>query len=95
MTKQGYVVVWVDPNDPIAVGTARGARDVREHRLVMARHLNRPLRADEHVHHKNGKRDDNRIENLQLALIHRTGTHPVCSACGSHDITYEDHDAGA
>lgn len=64
----GYVHVW-KPDHPSLAGTKR--KYVLEHRLVMEQHLGRPLKRDEYVHHLNGVRDDNRIENLELWAKHQ------------------------
>lgn len=40
--------------------------NILEHRFVMSQFLGRKLRKDESVHHKNGNRIDNRIDNLEL-----------------------------
>lgn len=59
--KKGYVMVYL-PKHPFA----NSADGVAEHRLVMEKHLGRYLTADEAVHHANGNKGDNRIENLVL-----------------------------
>jgi hypothetical protein len=58
--KKGYVLVRV-PSHPYASGGY-----VFEHRLVMEDHIGRYLLSNENIHHKNGIKDDNRIENLEL-----------------------------
>jgi len=63
---QGYVMVTVHPNDPMRV-MAHKSGWVLEHRLIMARHLGRPLLKGEQVHHRpDVAKDDNRIEGLYL-----------------------------
>lgn len=41
-------------------------KQVYEHRWLMEQKLNRKLHRTEHVHHKNGIKHDNRLENLEI-----------------------------
>ena len=72
----GYRMLWC-PGHPDA-----HAGRVYEHRLVMEEKIGRPLVAGEQVHHRNGDKQDNRPENLELVDIRE---HPKLHAgetCG-------------
>jgi transposase len=89
ITSQDYVYVHIPKDDPLRVMASQAGKRgyVLEHRVVMARSLGRPLLASETVHHINGDRSDNRLENLQLRQgKHGKGVTMVCNACGSHDV---------
>lgn len=86
----GYLYEYVGISDPLR-SMAKKNGSVLQHRLVMARHLGRPLRGSERVHHRNGIRHDNRVENLELWQSgHPNGQRvtegrhcPTCT-CGGH-----------
>lgn len=70
--KDGYALKWA-PTHP----RANHGR-VREHILVVEEQIGRYLVKGENVHHKNGVRDDNRPENLELWVSHQpNGQRPM------------------
>lgn len=75
-TADGYVVLAVSGLQGKELEMAQAmhyVRVVREHRLVMALYLRRPLDPDEHVHHKDLSRDNNDPRNLELRGPHTHG----------------------
>ncbi len=80
----------IDSNGYVLVYTANGpysGRYALEHRLVMEQHLGRELSSEETIHHLNGDKTDNRLENLQLFNSrHTKGVALCCADCGSTNL---------
>lgn len=80
----GYVMVKLPEDHPLT-GMAY-SQWIFEHRLVIAESVGRLLASHETVHHKNGNRGDNRLENLELwDRSHPAGQRPTekrhCDTC--------------
>ena len=78
--QDGYVNIFATCVDGFFRSMANKNGYIREHRLVVAKHLNRCLLPWEVVHHINGIKDDNRLENLKLL-----------PNVGSHNTMIEKH----
>lgn len=65
-TINGYIYIHISKSSKFHKMFTTGGNYCAEHRLIMARHLRRSLRSNEVVHHINGIKSDNRIENLKL-----------------------------
>lgn len=76
---RGYVVITVRSDG--------FTRRIPEHRYVVEQFIGRRLLPSESVHHINGVRDDNRLENLQLRQgAHGSGAVFRCCDCGSENV---------
>lgn len=82
-TSSGYIDIWVGKDYPNCKNWGYYA----EHRYVMEQYLGRPLEKNETVHHIDGDRTNNKIENLQLRNNrHGKGSCFMCKDCGSVNI---------
>jgi HNH endonuclease len=73
----GFRLAWDDRKGYVHIKAPAGHPNARkdgymfEHVLVMSQMLGRPLLPGEHVHHRNGVKNDNRPENLELWAGHQ------------------------
>ncbi len=87
LDKDGYVIL-TGPFDVYG----RKYRKISEHVLIMSEHLGRSLFPDETVHHKNGIKNDNRLENLELWVashLHGQRVSDMVKFCEDYLKTYK------
>ena len=91
-SNKGYILEY-EPNHP------RSGKDgyVPQHRLVLEKHLNRYLDIKEIVHHLDGNKQNNKLENLLLTesvqkhnVIHRKMEHFVQELIKKGEVVYDD-----
>jgi hypothetical protein len=85
--KDGYIYKKLFKDDLFINMARRSDGYILEHRLIMAKYLGRCLSLNEQVHHKNGIRDDNRIENLEL--ISKANHSLINRLCGNCELRKE------
>jgi len=64
--KEGYPEIYIGKNYPYRKG---GYRCIRQHQYVMELHLKRGLKKGEIVHHIDGNKTNNQLENLYLTTV--------------------------
>jgi len=80
--KQGYVHIFLGVGEP----GANKSGWVLEHRLVMQKHIGRPLMFWEIIHHVDRDKENNDIENLRITT---SAEHSTCLRCPYYEFFFQ------